>query len=294
MNIVIAGGTGFIGSYLKKRFEEKNHKVQVVSRNKENIPWNLENLIKTLNTSDVLINLAGKNIDCRFSKKNKKLILDSRISTTSILNKAVSDCTSPPRIWINASASGIYNHTSEQLQDEYSKLYADDFLANVVKKWEEEFFSIEIPQIRKIALRTSVVLGQNGGAFPLLNRLSKTGLGGKQGNGMQMFSWIYLEDYFRIVEFIIENQTIQGVVNASSPYPVSNSQLMKKINKANKIFLALPSPKIILKIASYFLNFQPDIILDSVNVCSTKLKELHFEYIAPDLEMALNLLNNKT
>lgn len=291
MNILIAGGNGFLGSYLKKRFVEDGHLVRIVSRSPGDITWNQSQLTEVLNTTDVLINLAGKSINCRFTPANKEQILKSRTQTTHILNKATADCTNPPKVWINASATGIYEHTFDECLSEYSSKLATDFLATVVLNWENAFFKEEILGTRKIALRTSVVLGITGGAFPLLNKLSKLGLGGKQGDGKQMVSWIFIEDYYRIVKFIIENQTISGVINASAPQPISNTIFMKELQVANRAFLSMPAPGFLLQIASLLLNFQPNLILDSTNVFSQKLKDLSFEFKAPDIHKVIKILN---
>lgn len=287
MNILIAGGTGFIGSYIKKRFEENGDTVHVVAREGGDVSWNEADLTSALEKTDLLINLAGKSIDCRFTEKNKQGILKSRIETTRALNKALDKCVHRPELWINASAAGIYQHTFEEVQDEYVSEFGTDFLAEVVKKWETEFYSATFSKTRKIALRTTVVLGKSGGVYPLLNRLSKFGLGGKQGSGKQMFSWIYVEDYFRILQFLIKEKAVEGVINAAAPTPVTNKELMRTFKKINKALLALPSPAFLLKMASYALNFQPDLVLDSVNVTSEKLKELGFEFEAQDIKTAL-------
>jgi len=293
MNILIAGGTGFLGTYIKSKFEENGDKVRVISRAKGDVCWNERDISKELNCTDVLINLAGKSIDCRFAEKNKRQILSSRIHTTALLNNAVSNCKTPPKLWINASAIGIYKHTTEERLNEYSVNNAQDFLGIVVQKWEDVFFSIDFPRTRKVALRTSVVLGASGGVFPLLNRLSKLGLGGKQGDGNQVFSWIFIEDYYRIIRFIIQNEAISGVVNASAPNTISNKQLMKEIKRVNNALFSIPSPKFILRIASYLFNFQPDLVLDSTNIYSQKLQDLNFDFNAPEIKTAIKLLNNK-
>lgn len=292
MNILIAGGTGFIGSYIKKRFEESGDTVRIVAREGGDVSWDEADLTRALEKTDVLVNLAGKSIDCRFNEKNKQAILKSRIETTRKLNNALEKCKNRPKLWVNASAAGIYKHTFNEMQDEYAATYGDDFLAEVVKKWETEFYSVTFPETRKIALRTTVVLGKSGGVYPLLNRLSRFGLGGKQGSGKQMFSWIYVEDYFRILQFVIKEKEVEGAVNAVAPNPVTNKALMRAFKKTNKALLVVPSPKFLLQMASYVLNFHPDLVLDSVNVCSQKLKELNFEFQADDIETALLKIKN--
>jgi uncharacterized protein (TIGR01777 family) len=188
MNILIAGGTGFIGTYLKKRFEEKGENVKLVSRTGIDVPWVHQSLVDELEHTDMVINLAGKTINCRHTGENKKMILDSRIKATSLLGNAIAACKNPPLLWVNASASAIYKSDTIAPATETSEHLADDFLADVVRRWETDFFSFKLPSTRQIALRTSVVLGRSKGAFPSLLRLTRLGLGGKVGNGKQIFS----------------------------------------------------------------------------------------------------------
>ena len=287
MNILIAGGSGFIGKFLKKRFEESGFSVRVVSRNGTDVSWNKGELILELEKTDVLINLSGKSINSRFTKKNKEAILQSRIETTNLLNKAISLCKTPPKLWINASATGIYNHTGvNKTMNESSMDFAGDFLGNVVQQWEKAFFSTFIPNVRKVAIRTSVVLGNSGGAFPLFKLLAVTGLGGKQGNGRQMVSWIHVEDYYRIVLFLIQNTGISGTVNAAVPYPVSNQIFMKTLREVKRMPLGIPAPAWLLKIATFIVGVDASLILGSTNVNSETLKINGFEFQFPTIDKA--------
>ena len=289
MKILIAGGSGFIGRYLQKRLQETGHSTRIVSRKHKHVGWQLGSLIDELAETDVLINLAGHTINCRFTAINKKKILESRILTTSLLNEAVAACKTPPRLWINASATGIYEHTAEEkVLDEYAPDFASDFLGEVVGAWETEFRSHAFPFVRKIALRTAMVLGKDGGAFPRLNLLAGLGLGGKQGSGLQMISWIHIEDYFRIILFLIEQQSIEGVVNAATPNPVANAHLMRSLRLMKGVFFGMPAPAFIIKIASAFIGVDASLILDSVNVRSNVLKVNGFEFKFPDIEHAIN------
>lgn len=289
MKILIAGGSGFIGRYLQRRLQESGHTTRVVSRSDKDVGWQLGGLIDELVETDVLINLAGYTINCRFSAKNKKKILESRILTTRLLNEAVAACETPPRLWINASATGVYAHTNEEkVLDEYTSDFASDLLGEVVDAWETEFRSHTFPLVRKIALRTAMVLGKDGGAFPRLNLLAGVGLGGKQGSGRQMISWIHLEDYFRIILFLIQQQSIEGVVNAATPNPVANAHLMRSLRLMKGVFFGMPAPSFIIKIASAFIGVDASLILDSVNVRSNVLKVNGFEFKFPDIEHAIN------
>ncbi len=288
MNILIAGGTGFIGTYLKKRFEEKGENVKLVSRTGIDVPWVHQSLVDELEHTDMVINLAGKTINCRHTRENKKMILDSRIKATSLLGNAIAACKNPPLLWVNASASAIYKSDTIAPATETSEHLADDFLADVVRRWETDFFSFKLPSTRQIALRTSVVLGRSKGAFPSLLRLTRLGLGGKVGNGKQIFSWIHIGDYFRIVEFLIQNDSITGVVNCTSPAPLSNAALMKEMRSKVKIPFGLPAPEFAVRIGAFFIGTESSLLLDSTNIYPERLLNAGFKFKFGDISTAIS------
>lgn len=288
MNILIAGGTGFIGTYLKKRFEEKGENVKLVSRTGIDVPWVHQSLVDELEHTDMVINLAGKTINCRHTGENKKMILDSRIKATSLLGNAIAACKNPPMLWVNASASAIYKSDTIAPATETSEHLADDFLADVVRRWETDFFSFKLPSTRQIALRTSVVLGRSKGAFPSLLRLTRLGLGGKVGNGKQIFSWIHIGDYFRIVEFLIQNDSITGVVNCTSPAPLSNAALMKEMRSKVKIPFGLPAPEFAVRIGAFFIGTESSLLLDSTNIYPERLLNAGFKFKFGDISTAIS------
>ena len=288
MNILIAGGTGFIGTYLKKRFEEKGENVKLVSRTGIDVSWVHQSLVDELEHTDMVINLAGKTINCRHTGENKKMILDSRIKATSLLGNAIAACQNPPLLWVNASASAIYKSDTIAPATETSEHLADDFLADVVRRWETDFFSFKLPSTRQIALRTSVVLGRSKGAFPSLLRLTRLGLGGKVGNGKQIFSWIHIGDYFRIVEFLIQNDSITGVVNCTSPAPLSNAALMKEMRSKVKIPFGLPAPEFAVRIGAFFIGTESSLLLDSTNIYPERLLNAGFKFKFGDISTAIS------
>ena len=288
MNILIAGGTGFIGTYLKKRFEEKGENVKLVSRTGIDVPWVHQSLVDELEHTDMVINLAGKTINCRHTGENKKMILDSRIKATSLLGNAIAACKNPPLLWVNASASAIYKSDTIAPATETSEHLADDFLADVVRRWETDFFSFKLPSTRQIALRTSVVLGRSKGAFPSLLRLTRLGLGGKVGNGKQIFSWIHIGDYFRIVEFLIQNDSITGVVNCTSPAPLSNAELMQRMRNKAKVPFGLPAPEFAVRIGAFFIGTESSLLLDSTNIYPERLLNAGFKFKFGDINTAIS------
>ncbi len=290
MRIIIAGGSGLIGSYLKKVFEEAGNIVEIISRQSGFIPWVHEELVSHLEKSDVLINLSGHSINCRHNTANQSLILSSRVEGTQMLGRALKQCKQPPTLWINASASAIYSHTEKKQHSEDSKDFANDFLAKVVDKWEITFFDAQISGVRQVALRTSVVLDQQDGAFKPLLLLSRLGLGGQVGNGKQVFSWVHIEDYARIVQFIIKNQEIDGIVNCSSPFPVSNAALMNAFRQSVNIKIGIPAPKFLVKIAAVFIGTEASLILDSTNIYPDKLIKAGFKFKFDSIDKAISNL----
>ncbi|WP_265426956.1 TIGR01777 family oxidoreductase [Chryseobacterium sp. YIM B08800] len=296
MKIIIAAGTGFLGKNLEKYFTEKGNQVYILTRNpkrKNEILWDAKTLGEwknLLENSDVLINLAGKSVDCRYTDKNKQEIYDSRINSTKVLQQAVDQCVNKPEVWLNASSATIYIHSETQLNREENGIIGDDFSMNICKSWEKEFFKTENKDTRKVALRTSIVLGNNGGAFPKLKLITKLGLGGKQGRGNQNISWIHIDDFCKAVEYIIENKNLSGEINVTAPNPLSNEEFMRKLRKEMKIPFGLNAAFWQLEIASIFLKTETELLLKSRNVYPEKLIENGFEFIHPNVEIAFENL----
>jgi hypothetical protein len=294
MRIIIAGGTGFIGTYLKKIFEEQGDVVKIISRSNNHIPWIHDRLVEEIEQADLLVNLAGRSINCRHTPENKKQIVQSRLDSTALLGNAVAACKNPPALWINASASAIYKPSERIVSTEQSSELATDFLSMLVRQWEDVFFSFQTPQTRQVALRTSVVLGRNEGAFPPLLTLARLGLGGKVGTGKQIFSWIHIEDYFRIIMFIAQNLAIKGVVNCTSSKPVSNAELMRSIRKNLGMPVGLPAPEFAVKIGALLIGTESDLLLNSSNLYPEVLMNAGFEFEFKDIDSAItDLIHSK-
>jgi len=284
MKIIIAAGTGFLGKSLENYFTEKGHEVYVLTRSpkrKNEIRWDGKTLgdwKNLLEDTDVVINLAGKSVDCRYTEKNKQEIYSSRIQSTKVLQQAVDECNNKPKVWLNASSATIYVHSETHLNTEENGIIGDDFSMNICKSWEKEFFKIKTENVRKVALRTSIVLGNNGGAFPKLKMITKFGLGGKQGRGNQNVSWIHIDDFCKAVEFIINNENISGEINITAPNPISNEELMRKLRKEMRISFGFDAPVWQLEIASLFLKTETELLLKSRNVYPEKLMKSGFEF----------------
>src|ERR1700733_13025743 len=262
--LVIAGGTGFIGRYLKAKFEKIGYHVLIVSRHAGDVQWSdLPGLLEALEGSEMVINLAGKSVDCRYNRKNKIAILKSRTETTRKIGEAVQQCENPPSLWINSSTATIYRHAEDRPMTEDQGEIGKGFSVDVAASWEKAFFCFYLKQTRQVALRMAIVLGKDGGVIkPFLN-LVRFGLGGKQGNGKQMFSWIHIADVFNIILFILEHKELNAVYNCSAPNPITYEILMKTLRERTNTKFGLPTAAWLLKIGAAIIKTETELILKS-------------------------------
>ncbi|WP_204346352.1 TIGR01777 family oxidoreductase [Psychroserpens algicola] len=292
--ITIAGSSGFLGQVLENYFVNKGHTIYILTRTpkRENdIYWNAKDLgqwTKILNQTHVLINLAGKSVDCRYTDANKKRIYESRIDTTHLLGLAINLCENPPEVWFNSSTATIYRHSTDKQMTEANGEIGDDFSMNIAKSWEKAFYTITNPKTRKIALRTSIVLGKDGGAITPLKNLVTFGLGGKQASGLQKVSWIHELDFARAIAFLIDHETLDGNFNLSVPEPTNNKILMKNFRKVMAIPFGIPHPEWLIKFGAKLIGTEPELVLKSRNVIPKRLLDNGFKFIHTDIELALN------
>lgn len=294
--IVIAGGSGFIGKQLARHFS-KNHEVVILSRdagsikpNVRTVQWDARNLgawVDELNNCSAIINLAGKNVNCRYTPGNKKEILESRTLSTKILGKAVSLLSRPPKVWIQMSSATVYRHSLDKPMDETFGETGSDFSMDVVKEWERVFNELDLPQTRTAIMRTSIVLGEGSGALPPLTNLVMFGLGGRQGTGSQMVSWIHIEDVVGIVDWMIAGNA-RGVYNVTAPQPISNSQMMKTLRTACGMPIGLPSPEWLLNLGAKLIGTEPELVLKSRWVIPKRLLQEGYRFKFTSIEAAAN------
>lgn len=300
--LIIAAGTGFLGQVLANYFKDKFQEIIIFTRGESEIKdgiryvnWDAKTLSdwkNELENSTILINLAGKSVDCRYNEPNKREILASRIDSTKILKEAVLQCKNPPKHWLNSSTSTIYRFSLDKQMDEVSGEIGDDFSMNVAKEWEKVFLETVTPKTIKTTLRTSIVLGKKGGAFIPLKRLTQLGLGGKQGKGNQFISWIHETDYAKALEFIIEKE-ISGVVNIVSPKPISNKDFMCHLRNTLKIPIGIPTPTLLLTIGAKLIGTETELVLKSRNVIPKRLLENGFQFEYETLEKTFENLITK-
>ncbi len=292
---MIAGENGFIGRELQERFRAAGNRVKLISRRKEKgvVPWEQEAISDALEGSDLLLNLAGYSVDCRYHQRNKERILRSRTETTALLGEAILKCACPPELWCNSSTATIYRHALDRPMDEKEGEIGSDFSMDVARAWEERFFSFELPDTRKVALRSAIVLGKSGGIVPRLRKMVNLGLGGRMGNGKQVFSWIHIEDLYHIIRFLHEKSEMRGPVNLSSPYPVTNETLMRTFRRCSGMPFGLPLPKWLLELGAFFMRTETELVLKSRWVLPARLQEEGYEFLYPDLQGATQNLLKK-
>ncbi|MBS4217524.1 TIGR01777 family oxidoreductase [Bacillus sp. FJAT-49711] len=285
--VVLAGGTGFVGRYFEKKFTDLGYEVKIISRHSPYISWeNEQEIIQALEKADMLINLAGKSVNCRYNEKNKEEILQSRIKTTETLGNAIMECNHPPQLWINSSTSTIYRHADDRPMTEKSGDIGSGFSVDVAKAWEQSFFSFQLPNTRQAALRIAIVLGEGGVMTPYKN-LVKFGLGGVQGSGQQKFSWIHIEDLFNIIFFLKDREDLKGVFNCSSPHPITNRELMETLRKIMNRNFGLPSPKWMLDMGAVFIRTETELVLKSRWVIPERLSTEGFRFSFDKIDKAL-------
>jgi uncharacterized protein len=286
--VILAGGTGFIGQYFEKQFKELGYDVKHISRQPQHISWNDKAaIIDALEDGELLINLAGKSVNCRYNEANKREIMNSRLETTKILGESVLSCKNPPQLWINSSTATIYRHAEDRPMTEANGEIGSGFSVDVATNWEKTFYSFSLPKTRQIALRIAIVLGKDGGVMTPYINLVRFGLGGIQGSGNQMFSWIHVEDLFRIVLFLNKREDLSGTFNCSAPEPVSNREFMKKMRKSMNMPIGLPSPKWLLEIGSVMIRTESELVLKSRWVLPERLEREGYRFTFNNLNKTL-------
>jgi|GEM_PF-27185 len=306
--VVITGANGFLGKHLSQYFLNQGMEVVGIAREGKLAPshipqftyvsWDGETLgdwVHALEGTDAIINLAGRTVNCRYHQKNKEEILESRTHTTHLIAKAIEQCKNPPQVWLNSSTATIYRDEHESPNDEYTGVIGEGFSVEVAKSWEEAFFRSKTPEdIRKVALRTAIVIGnEKGSVYEYFNNISRFGAGGKMGTGTQKVSWVHIEDWCRAIELCIENQAINGAINIAAPEVLSNEDFMAIFAKQSGCPIRLQTPKFLIQLGTFLLRTEAELVLKSRWIKSTQLKEHGFEFKFPDLKRCLENLENR-
>jgi uncharacterized protein (TIGR01777 family) len=304
MRIVITGGSGQVGQILARHFHSQGQTVAVVARHVQPQPWSTVmwdglhhgEWVNELDGSDVLINLAGRSVNCRYNDANRREIKESRIVTTQLVGAAIARSSTPPKLWMNASTATIYRHAIDRPMDEITGEIGGDepgipstwrFSYDVATSWEKAFFEAPTPHTRKIALRSAITMSPDrGGAFETLLNLVRVGLGGRSGSGAQFVSWIHDVDFVRVLEFLIARTDLDGCINITSPNPLPNRDFMAALRRAYGVPVGLPASDWMLEIGAFCLRTETELILKSRRVVPRRLVEAGFGFQVPDWSTA--------
>lgn len=297
--IVITGANGFLGSALSQWLSEEYEVVGLV-RNPPSgregyfrpVIWDGHSFgdwVAELEGASGLINLAGRSVNCRYDQKHRDEILRSRVESTAMLGKAIASCANPPSVWINSSTATIYRHAMDRPQDERTGEMGEGFSVEVATAWEESFFAAQVPgEVRKIAIRTAIVLGNHSGTIlSYFRRLAHYWLGGKMGSGRQMVSWIHVEDFCRAIAWLLSSERFDGIANVAAPQAVTNAELMRAVRDGEGRSWGLPAARWMLELGAWALRTETELILKSRWVVPTRLEEAGFAFKWSNLREAL-------
>lgn len=300
--IIIAGGTGFLGNALQEHFLSQGYQLCILTRSESRKEdgvnyqnWDGKELgdwIEVFENAEAVINLSGKNINCRHTEENKKAIIDSRVDSTNIIGKAIEKVKPPPKVWINASGISYYADSYDRQMTEENHEVGHNFIAEVVKLWEQALYQSNSVNCRRVALRIGVVLGHEG-ALKVLLKQTKIGLGGKHASGKQVIPWIHLDDIVGAIQFLIENSEIDYPVNACSPNPETDAKFMKTLRKVHGVPIGLPAPKFAIQLGAKILGTEADLILASTNAYPKRLLDAGYQFQFPTLKEAFLDLKKK-
>jgi uncharacterized protein len=301
MKIAIPGGTGQVGTMLARAFHKDGHEVIVFGRHSPKpAPWHVEqwdakNLSEwrdKLDGANVVINLAGRSVNCRYTPQNRKEILQSRVESVRTVGEAILTAKRPPQVWLQASTATIYAHTYDAPNDEATGVIggiergapeAWRFSIEVATAWEKAFDEIPLRETRKVKIRSALTLSPDpGGIFDTLLGLVRRGLGGTSGDGRQYVSWIHEEDFVRAIYFLIARSEIDGAVNLASPHPLPNREFMAALRRAWGTRIGLPSAQWMLEMGAIFLRTETELILKSRRVIPGRLLQEGFSFTYPD------------
>jgi uncharacterized protein len=307
--VVIGGSSGFMGRHLVPRLRSAGREVITISRSGADITWDDQHAIdRAVDGASLVIGLAGKSVNCRYTPENRAEIFRSRLDTTAALSAAIAAATNPPPLWVNSSTATIYRHAEDRPMTETSGDLGAGFSVEVAKAWEGALFADALPHTRRVALRSAIVLG-HGGVLGPLERLARLGLGGAQHDGRwpvgrarraagtghfpgalrgtQRFSWVHVEDVARIIDFLEVTPSLEGPVNAASPNPSDNAGFMATVRRVLGVGFGPPLPRWMLELGAIGIRTETELVLKSRWVIPERLTAAGFEFAYPELEGAV-------
>ncbi len=302
MKIVIPGGSGQIGNVLARAFVARGDEVVVLSRTPRKAPWrivpwdgkSLGDWATEVDGADVVINLAGRSVDCRYTQENRREILESRTLSTRVVGESIRIAKRPPRTWLQSSTATIYAHRFDAGNDEVNGILGGSdgekdapdmwkFSIEVATAWEQTAIAANVKDTRLVLLRSAMTMSPDaGGVFAVLSRLARLGLGGAVAGGRQFVSWIHDADFIAAVLFLAANERLDGAVNLASPNPLPYSEFMRALRQAWRVPIGLPATAWMLEIATFFLRTESELVLKSRRVVPKRLLDAGFTFRFPD------------
>jgi uncharacterized protein len=299
MRVVIPGGSGHLGRLLAGAWHASGHDVVVLSRRPAADPWRVVAWdavhdgpwTREIDGADVVVNLAGRSVDCRYTPENRRAILESRVRSTEAVGRAISAATRPPSVWLQMSTATIYRHTLGAAHDEATGVIGGGepdvpdtwrFSIEVARAWEEAAATVATPATRVVLLRTAMVMSATpGGAFATLRRLARSGLGGAVGGGRQYVSWIHETDFVRALQWLVD-RPMHGAVNIAAPAPLPYADFMRELRRAVGMPVGLPATRWMVEIGTRVLGTESELVLKSRRVVPGRLLGDGFTFAFPE------------
>jgi uncharacterized protein (TIGR01777 family) len=290
VRIVVPGGSGHIGTFLRRRLVEAGHDVTVVGRHAE-VRWDGRTLApEVVDGADAVVNLAGRSVNCRYTTANLREMMSSRVDSTRAVGAAIAAAARPPRVWLQMSTATIYAHRFDAPNDEVTGIIGGtepdvprywDRSVEIARRWEAEQARADTPGTRKVALRTAIVMSPDpGGAFAALRRMVRLGLGGPVGGGAQYVSWLHEEDFVRAVLFLLTSE-LTGPVNLAAPNPLPQRDFMRSLRTACGVPVGLPATRWMAELGAWAIRSDTELLLKSRRVVPTRLLDAGFTFTHP-------------
>ncbi|HMY20173.1 MAG TPA: DUF1731 domain-containing protein [Polyangium sp.] len=296
MKIILPGGSGQVGQVLARHFITQGHDVVVLCRGAavpsgRTVSWDGKSLgpwAGEFDGADIVVNLAGRTVNCRYTPENLKQMMDSRVDSTRVVGEAIQKAAKPPKLWLQMSTATIYAHRFDAANDEVTGIIGGEekdvpaywgYSVEIAKNWEKTLFEANTPNTRKVALRASMIMSPDrDGIFDVMSRLVRLGLSGAAAGGKQYVSWIHDRDLIRAIDFLIEREDIDGAVNIASPGPLPYNDFMRAMRKAWGMPIGLPAMKWMLEIGAWAMRTDTELVLKSRRVIPGRLLEKGFAF----------------
>lgn len=300
MRIVLAGGSGQLGTVLARAFHADGDDVVVLSRTRHSAQWRttewdartLDAWTSEVDGADVVINLAGRSVNCRYTPANRHSIMASRVESTRVVGEAIERASRPPRLWLQMSTATIYAHRFDAPNDEATGVIGGNepgvpdtwrFSVAVARAWEQALADADTPATRKVAMRAAMVMSPDrGGVFDTLLSLVRRGLGGRAAGGEQFVSWVHDADFVAAVRWLISHEELSGAVNIASPRPLPYAEFMRELRHAAGVPFGLPSTRWMLELVAPLMRTETELVLKSRRVIPGRLLQDGFVFRHPD------------